>query len=189
MTTDCRKCGHRRVAQDPGPDYACPACGAVYAKVELAWAAGQAAREEEARRVASARRSGDWSAVSPEWIRHEAQRMVLVTLDAVPGRVTQDVLGIISGDHAIAFGALREAVVGLARNIAGTGDSPETVNYLASARTAALQQLRFAAVTVGADAVVGCRVDFEEISGANAHGVLVVSATGTAVRFTSASPT
>jgi uncharacterized membrane protein/predicted RNA-binding Zn-ribbon protein involved in translation (DUF1610 family) len=30
----CLKCGHVRRPDDGGPDYACPACGAVYAKLE-----------------------------------------------------------------------------------------------------------------------------------------------------------
>jgi len=29
----CKKCGHLRTQRDTGPRYACPACGAVYAKV------------------------------------------------------------------------------------------------------------------------------------------------------------
>jgi len=30
----CKKCGHERRPEDIGPDYECPNCGAVYAKVE-----------------------------------------------------------------------------------------------------------------------------------------------------------
>lgn len=30
----CRKCGYVRQATDPGPEFSCPSCGAVYAKVE-----------------------------------------------------------------------------------------------------------------------------------------------------------
>jgi len=30
----CKKCGYERLPEDNGPDYACPKCGAVYAKVE-----------------------------------------------------------------------------------------------------------------------------------------------------------
>jgi predicted RNA-binding Zn-ribbon protein involved in translation (DUF1610 family) len=32
----CLKCGHQRTPADPAPGYACPACGAVYAKLEAA---------------------------------------------------------------------------------------------------------------------------------------------------------
>jgi uncharacterized membrane protein len=40
----CLKCGHQRTAQDTGPEWACPACGAVYAKME-AMAAERAAMD------------------------------------------------------------------------------------------------------------------------------------------------
>lgn len=35
-TVGCRKCGYVRKPADTGPAYACPTCGAVYAKVEQA---------------------------------------------------------------------------------------------------------------------------------------------------------
>jgi uncharacterized membrane protein len=44
----CLKCGHQRTAADQGPEWGCPACGAVYAKVEAALAAKQALDAEEA---------------------------------------------------------------------------------------------------------------------------------------------
>jgi uncharacterized membrane protein len=54
----CLKCGHQRTAADQGPDWGCPACGAVYAKVEAALAARQAleAEEAEGRLASEARR-------------------------------------------------------------------------------------------------------------------------------------
>lgn len=44
----CLKCGHVRRADDEGPDYACPACGAVYAKLEALEKAKADAVEREA---------------------------------------------------------------------------------------------------------------------------------------------
>lgn len=35
---NCLKCGYQRLATDTGPDFSCPKCGAVYAKVEAALA-------------------------------------------------------------------------------------------------------------------------------------------------------
>ena len=35
---NCLKCGYQRVPTDTGPDFSCPKCGAVYAKVESALA-------------------------------------------------------------------------------------------------------------------------------------------------------
>lgn len=45
----CLKCGYVRDSADPAPDYACPKCGAVYAKLEAARNAELDARELEAR--------------------------------------------------------------------------------------------------------------------------------------------
>ena len=38
MAKTCIKCGHTRRDSEPGPDYACPSCGIVYAKAEAAQA-------------------------------------------------------------------------------------------------------------------------------------------------------
>lgn len=54
----CLKCGHVRKRDDTGPDYACPACGAVYAKVRAA----VHEREEAAREAA---RRADFQVVAP----------------------------------------------------------------------------------------------------------------------------
>lgn len=47
----CLKCGHVRKRDDEGPDYACPACGAVYAKVRAAVHEREEAARESARRM------------------------------------------------------------------------------------------------------------------------------------------
>jgi hypothetical protein len=44
----CVKCGYVRRATDTGPDYACPACGVVYAKAEAAAAVTKARIESVA---------------------------------------------------------------------------------------------------------------------------------------------
>jgi uncharacterized membrane protein/predicted RNA-binding Zn-ribbon protein involved in translation (DUF1610 family) len=50
----CLKCGHLRESSEPAPEYACPKCGAVYAKLEAARIADLEARELEARETRSA---------------------------------------------------------------------------------------------------------------------------------------
>lgn len=44
MSTTCRKCGYTRKPNDDAPDYACPKCGAVYAKVEAALSAEEGSK-------------------------------------------------------------------------------------------------------------------------------------------------
>ena len=36
MSRKCRKCGYERPPSDAAPEYECPNCGAIYAKVEEA---------------------------------------------------------------------------------------------------------------------------------------------------------
>ncbi len=47
----CLKCGHIRKRDDAGPDYACPACGGVYAKVRAVVHQREEAVREAARHV------------------------------------------------------------------------------------------------------------------------------------------
>ena len=48
MAKACIKCGYVRRDSDSAPDYACPACGVVYAKAEAAHARDEAARRSAA---------------------------------------------------------------------------------------------------------------------------------------------
>jgi uncharacterized Zn finger protein (UPF0148 family) len=50
MAKTCVKCGYERRESDRGPDFACPACGVVYAKAEAA-AARQAELKERVARA------------------------------------------------------------------------------------------------------------------------------------------
>ena len=175
----CLKCGYLRTLQDRGPDYACPKCQAVYAKVEPLMA--MRAKEQDA--LTRARESGNWSGVSPEVIRREAGSVILSTTSDVPGyRVTGNT-GIVSADYAYAFGAIFESVAGLLRNVAGSGRSGQTIAFLREGRTEVLNALRFHALDLGAQAVLGVRIEYEEFSGANNQGVIIVTATGTAVKI------
>lgn len=54
----CKACGHFRKLDEPGPAYACPACGAVYAKLRQM----QLEREQLEREAA---RNADFSAFKP----------------------------------------------------------------------------------------------------------------------------
>ena len=54
VAKSCIKCGYTRRDSDVAPDYACPACGVVYAKAEEAHARDQAARARSAAAAAIA---------------------------------------------------------------------------------------------------------------------------------------
>lgn len=170
--TQCRKCGHIRSATDQGPEYACPACKAVYAKVSAALAP-----------VDHARATGDWSGISQQEIDQLAAKVIVSTLEHLPGYSITENLEILSADFAYAFGGIFEAVAGLARNIGGSGNSWMTTDFMLRGRQATTTAIRRTAVQHRADAVIGVRYHFQEFSGANQRGVLVVAATGTAVKI------
>lgn len=180
MTKTCRKCSYVRSPSDVAPEYECPKCGAVYAKIEALFAAEQLGRE----RVAHAKRTGAWDGIDPQTIRDEARKIILSTTSDAPGSIVESTIGIVSADYAYAFGALFESVAGLARNIIGSGKSGQTATFLREGRAEVLSALRFHALDIGADAIIGVKIDYEEFSGANNLGVLVVTATGTAVKIT-----
>jgi uncharacterized protein YbjQ (UPF0145 family) len=175
----CLKCGYIRTSADRSPDYACPKCQAIYAKVE----ALHAAQQQEMDAIANARRSGNWSGIDQSLIRKEAATITLVTTESIPGMGSVEAVGIVSADYAYAFGAIFESIAGLARNVVGSGASGKTVGFLKEGRTEVMQLLRFNALDLNANAVVGVRFEYEEFSGANNQGVIVVTATGTALRF------
>ena len=200
MSKECLKCGH---AEDGDP-VQCPNCGAIYAKLEQLSANGApiravriptaqeraAAAERQrlpalqaAHRVSEARITGNWSGVPAETVRAEAAGVVLSTTNDIPGREVLECRAIVSAEFAFAFGAVFEELAGLVRNIAGSGKSGQTVQFLRQGRIEVLNKLKFEALDAGANAVVGVHVDYEEFSGANQRGILVVVATGTAVRL------
>lgn len=179
MSKLCLKCGYTRQSADDAPDYACPKCQAVYAKVE----AHIATQRKERELVAAARTSNNWSGIDPSIKQKELEAIILTTTETVPGFITTAVARIVSSDYAYAFGAIGESIGGLARNIVGSGRSGVTVAYLKEGRAECLQALRLEALGCNAHAVLGIKFDYEEFSGANNKGILVVVATGTAVRL------
>ena len=132
-----------------------------------------------------AKQTGDWSAVHPDVVEQQRRAIQLLTISEVPGRVIDSSVGIVFGDYAFAYGAIYEELAGLLRNIGGSGRSTKTHTMLQEARETVLGQMREQALLLGADAVVGVRLDFEEFTGANQRGILVVTGLGTAVRLRS----
>lgn len=175
----CLKCGYIRTPSDRSPDYACPKCQVIYEKIESI----HAAQQQELDAIAAARRSGNWRGIDHSLIRKEAATITLVTTDSLPNSGPIEAVGIVSADYAYAFSAFSESIAGLARNVVGSGASGKTVGFLKEGRAEVMQLLRFNALDLNANAVVGVRFDYEEFSGANNQGVIVVTATGTAIRF------
>lgn len=177
MGKACPKCAYERQPSDVAPDYACPSCGLVYAKFDPALEARQ--------RQLRARTSGDWSGVpfSEIPLAHRAQAaqaVPITTTNEIPGRVTLQALDVVSAECAYGMNIFKDLLAGVTDALGGR--SGFTQGVLKDASRVVMAQLRLEALQLGADAVVGVRLDYNEFSGAG-KSMLFVVATGTAVKL------
>ena len=209
MQRSCLKCGHAHPNASGGATEACPRCGAVYAKLESLLHGGgdirrvqvatpeqrdaaaaqsrqldeQDARAAALRHLQAIQATGAGFASPPPAVTARALAVIVTTTAFVPGREVLEICGVVAHDTAHAFGAVFEEFAGLLRNVVGSGHSAATSKLLTQSRTDVLAGLRLHAMILGADAVIDVKFDYEEFSGANGHGVIVVVGTGTAVRL------
>lgn len=176
MTT-CAKCGYTRLPGDAAPDYECPKCGAIYAKVNAAI--------DLRERVALACKTGDWTGIPRELIPreqlvHVVARMPVSTTSEIPGRTIAASIDVVSAECAYGMNILRDFFAGVTD--ATGGRSGSTQGVLRDARRTAMLELRAEAFALGADAVVGVDLDYSEFSGGG-KSMLFVVASGTAVKL------
>lgn len=122
MTT-CPKCGYVRQASDPAPDYECPKCGVIYAKVRpLEGTAPAPAREDQPNRPRGERVSvarGMISEPSPQRIRWIDDRQNRILVAAVVISLT---VGYFAGREHLKYefrSALADAAQGFRKALAG----------------------------------------------------------------------
>ena len=106
--------------------------------------------------------------------------MTVTTTPGIDGRTIGSYLGIVTGEAIVGANIFRDLFANI-RDIVG-GRSAAYEQELARARTIALEELQAAAQQMGAEGVVGVDLDYE-VLGAN-NGMLMVSVSGTAVKFT-----
>ncbi len=105
--------------------------------------------------------------------------MIVTTTPALDGQPATEYLGIVTGEAIIGANIFKDIMAGI-RDIAG-GRSTAYERSLRSAREQALREMVAEAQGRGADAVVGVDLDYEVLGSGN--GMLMVSATGTAVKL------
>jgi uncharacterized protein YbjQ (UPF0145 family) len=106
--------------------------------------------------------------------------MILTTTTSVDGRPVRTYLGLVTGEAILGANLFRDLFAGI-RDIVG-GRSAAYEKELARARQVALDEMSDKARQLGADAIVGIDLDYE-VLGAQS-GMLMVSASGTAVKLT-----
>ncbi|WP_397417680.1 heavy metal-binding domain-containing protein [Phenylobacterium sp.] len=107
--------------------------------------------------------------------------MIISTTPEVPeGRIAKT-LGVVTGEAIIGAHIFRDIFAGITNIIGGRAGGYEKA--LREARDIALQEMELDARALGADAVVGVDLDYESMGPDG--GMLMVTASGTAVKLTS----
>jgi uncharacterized protein YbjQ (UPF0145 family) len=106
--------------------------------------------------------------------------MIVTTTNAIEGRRVGEYLGVIHGCAVMGSNLFRDFFAGIRDVVGGRVASYETV--VADAQEAALADLLARAEALRADAVIGVSFDHDSIGG-DSKTILMVSATGTAVRL------
>jgi uncharacterized protein YbjQ (UPF0145 family) len=105
--------------------------------------------------------------------------MLSVTTPTVEGRRVTRYLGIVTGEAILGANIFRDFFAGI-RDIVG-GRSAAYEEELRKAKTIALGEMESQAKDLGANAVLSVDLDYETIQVGSGGGMLMVSASGTAV--------
>jgi uncharacterized protein YbjQ (UPF0145 family) len=106
--------------------------------------------------------------------------MILTTTDSVEGRKITGYLGIVAGEAVMGTNIFRDFFAGITDILGGRSGSYE--KELRKAKALALESMIEEARTLGADAVVGMDLDYQQIGGTDKQ-MLMVAASGTAVKL------
>ena len=107
--------------------------------------------------------------------------MLMTTTATVEGRRVEEYLGIVQGEAIMGANSFRDFFAGI-RDIVG-GRSGAYEDELRKAREIALREMQEQAAALGANGVIGIDLDYESIQTGSSGGMLMVSASGTAVRL------
>lgn len=105
--------------------------------------------------------------------------MIITTTPGVDGKTIAEYRGIVFGEVITGINIFKDLGAGL-RNIFG-GRSQGYEEELLRAREQAIAEMEERAGTLGCDAVVGVKMDYEVLGADN--GMLMVTCSGTAVRL------
>lgn len=105
--------------------------------------------------------------------------MILTTTHNIEGKTITNYLGIVTGEAIIGANVFKDFFASITDIVGGRSGSYERV--LIEAKDDALNEIREKAAAMGADAVIGIDLDYETLG--NNGSMLMVSANGTAVKF------
>lgn len=105
--------------------------------------------------------------------------MLIVTTPQLEGQPVRKHLGIVSGEAILGANIFRDFFAGI-RDVVG-GRSAGYEKELRNAKQIALDEMAEQARELGANAIIAVDLDYETIQVGNGGGMLMVSASGTAV--------
>lgn len=106
--------------------------------------------------------------------------MILTSTDGIEGRKITAYLGIVAGEAVMGTNVFRDFFAGITDILGGRSGSYE--KELRKAKALALESLMDEAKQLGAEAVVGIDLDYQQIGGTDRQ-MLMVAASGTAVKL------
>jgi uncharacterized protein YbjQ (UPF0145 family) len=107
--------------------------------------------------------------------------VIVTTTHSVEGRPVREYLGLVTGETILGANIFRDFMAGI-RDIVG-GRSAMYEQSLREAKDNAIAEMVQAARALGADAVLAVDLDYESISMGQGGGMLMVTASGTAVKL------
>lgn len=109
------------------------------------------------------------------------KEMIITTTPTLEGKPIVEYLGLVSGEAILGANIFRDFLAGI-RDIVG-GRSAAYEEELRKAKDIAITEMVQQARELGANAIVGVDLDYETIQVGSGGGMLMVSASGTAVRY------
>ena len=107
--------------------------------------------------------------------------MLITTTHTLDGRQITEYLGLVSGEAILGANIFNDFFAGI-RDIVG-GRSAAYENELRKAKDIAIKEMTASALDLGGNAIVGVDLDYETIGSGQGSNMLMVSASGTAVRI------
>ncbi len=110
----------------------------------------------------------------------QQQNILVTTTPSVEGYRVQQYMGVVTGEAILGANIFRDMFAGIRDIIGGRAGSYEA--ELRKARDIAISEMTEEAARRGANAVVGVDLDYETIEISGGGGMLMVTASGTAVK-------
>lgn len=107
--------------------------------------------------------------------------MLSTTTNTLDGKQIVEYLGLVSGEAILGANIFKDFFAGI-RDIVG-GRSAAYEGELRKAKSIAVAEMEAEASALGANAVIGVDLDYETIQLGQGGGMLMVSASGTAVKY------